>query len=446
MPSEPNKKMDELLRAAAQKRRAETGGPFAPRPATRNLLQAEVARLRKEPPAAKASWFQTVLAFWPRFAVGGALVLALGITIFMRMQPVLQPSAEFKLAKNSAGESGRADQFNEPMLLDQKSGEVPQRVNRPSSETPANLKLARSLAEKTSASTNPPSIITIATAAKPSSQVVPVAAEFGAALGVGGKLDARRAESPATNSPARALGIASAPLPALFLANRYQNQNLNFQSATRYGLILPAQAKSQDPAANPANIDKVAASPAPQAPAAKSAQVAANTSPAFLNSFRVEQTAGQLRFIDADGSVYLGAVVVGEADISPAEAANGVAQDRESEDELLREKRKSGTEARLQNQAAAQARQYLAYTTQAANQAYLFRVAGTNRSLNQLLVFNGNFIAPTNALAANEKPVAQAVAGQSANGATSVPFFFIQGQAQLGASAPVEINAAPLER
>ncbi|MBI3414261.1 MAG: hypothetical protein HY043_02900 [Verrucomicrobia bacterium] len=457
MPSEPNKKMEELLKAAAQKRRAEAGAPFEPHPATRNLLQAEVARLRKESPAAKASWLNAVLALWPRFAVGGALVVALVLTIFIRMQSASRPNAEFKLTKNSATESESLKEFNQLSLSDQKADALEQRAKRPGSETPANLKLARSLAEKTSANTNPPSVIIVATAAKPGSQAAPGAAradaatapgavELGEAAGAGGKLEARRAGLAATNSTTRALAIA---VPALSLANRYQNQNFNSQSATRYGLILPAQAKAQDPAASPADSDKVAdSSPrkaAPQAPAAKSAQVAANNSQAFLNSFTVEQTADQLRVIDEDGSIYLGALVGTEKDVSQTFAANGVAQAGESKDKLLREKRKSGAEALPQIQTTAGTQLNLAYAAPVSNQVYFFRVAGTNRSLNQLVVFNGNFTA-TNALAANEKLGVQAVAGQSANSMSPIPFFLIQGQAQLGKSTPVEINAAPLER
>ncbi len=49
MPPDPNDKMDELLKAFAQKRREQSGAPFALHPATRKLLQAEVARLVPRP-------------------------------------------------------------------------------------------------------------------------------------------------------------------------------------------------------------------------------------------------------------------------------------------------------------------------------------------------------------------------------------------------------------
>src|SRR5712664_2452194 len=45
MPDEPNRKMDELLKSYAKKRREDAGAPLELHPATRRLLQSEVARL-----------------------------------------------------------------------------------------------------------------------------------------------------------------------------------------------------------------------------------------------------------------------------------------------------------------------------------------------------------------------------------------------------------------
>lgn len=46
MPPEPDNKMDDLLKAYAKKRRDEAGAPMAMHPATRRLLQSEVAKLK----------------------------------------------------------------------------------------------------------------------------------------------------------------------------------------------------------------------------------------------------------------------------------------------------------------------------------------------------------------------------------------------------------------
>ena len=459
MPPEPNKKMDTLLRAAAQKRRAEARSPFELHPATRNLLQAEVDRRRQEPAAPKTSWFTTVLAFWPRFAVGGVLAAALALTIFIRLQPASQSSASFKIAKNSPSEPKQVDRRDDLSLADQKLAEPQRRIVELSRNGSLDRQLPRSLTEKSKTEMDSP-LSASAAAAPTTLSATPVVAfaladeeharaeNLGEAAGAGGKLDAtRRAEAATINSPARVLAVA---LPALSTANRYQNQNLNPQSAARFGLVLPTEAESKTATADTAKLGRAATGLSREnlvpTSAAKPALAAANNPPAFLNSFTVEQTDGQLRFIDEDGSIYLGALVGEAADGSKIAAASAVARAGERGDELLREKRQPGAEASAPGQAVAQAQRALALGAEPANQIYFFRVAGTNRSLNQLVVFNGNFVAPTNALVSNEQLGVELKVGQSASRAAPVSLFFIQGQAQLGENAPVEINAAPLER
>ena len=51
MPSEPDNKMDDLLRTYARQRREDAGGSPELHPATRRLLQAEAASLRPRPAA-----------------------------------------------------------------------------------------------------------------------------------------------------------------------------------------------------------------------------------------------------------------------------------------------------------------------------------------------------------------------------------------------------------
>ena len=83
MPSEPDKKMDELLRTYARKRREDAGEPAEMHPVTRRLLQAEAAKLRPQeakPHRTPWSW-GWLFARWPRvaFAVGVFALLAVAI-------------------------------------------------------------------------------------------------------------------------------------------------------------------------------------------------------------------------------------------------------------------------------------------------------------------------------------------------------------------------------
>ncbi|HXT40080.1 MAG TPA: hypothetical protein VN887_08655, partial [Candidatus Angelobacter sp.] len=74
MPDEPNRSVDEQLKAWAQKRRGEAGAPVELHPATRKLFQDEVARTfpKKTPelPAPSGGWLKL---FWPRLALAGSI-------------------------------------------------------------------------------------------------------------------------------------------------------------------------------------------------------------------------------------------------------------------------------------------------------------------------------------------------------------------------------------
>ena len=83
MPQEPEKKIEELLKAYGRKRREDSGAPLEIHPATRKLLQAEVARLHPKPASRSASWFHSLIQFWPRIAVAISIVIALGVIVWM---------------------------------------------------------------------------------------------------------------------------------------------------------------------------------------------------------------------------------------------------------------------------------------------------------------------------------------------------------------------------
>jgi hypothetical protein len=78
MASEPNPKVDELLKAYAKKRRDQAGAPFELHSATRNLLQAEVARHRGKSADSKPVWLRSFMLHWPRFALS-ACILAVAV-------------------------------------------------------------------------------------------------------------------------------------------------------------------------------------------------------------------------------------------------------------------------------------------------------------------------------------------------------------------------------
>src|SRR5713101_4059084 len=79
MPDEPNRKMDELLKSYAKKRRADAGAPLELHPATRRLLQSEVARLRPGRAPASSRWIHSLTRFWPIIGFSVSILVALGL-------------------------------------------------------------------------------------------------------------------------------------------------------------------------------------------------------------------------------------------------------------------------------------------------------------------------------------------------------------------------------
>src|SRR5262245_60687962 len=79
MPSESDNRMEELLKAYARKRRQDAGAPLELRPATRQLLQAEVKRSRPPPARPAGSRWTMLAALWPRVAFATVLFAGLGL-------------------------------------------------------------------------------------------------------------------------------------------------------------------------------------------------------------------------------------------------------------------------------------------------------------------------------------------------------------------------------
>ena len=84
MADELNKRMDEMLKAYADRRRQEAGPALELHPATRQMLQAEVTRTYKQAP--QRSWLQRMITFWPRVAFA-ATCLAITLTLVLFVLP-----------------------------------------------------------------------------------------------------------------------------------------------------------------------------------------------------------------------------------------------------------------------------------------------------------------------------------------------------------------------
>ena len=152
MPSEPGQtKIEELLKSYAKKRAEDAGSMAELHPATRRLLQGEVAKLRREVEAsAGRSWIQSLIVLWPRLAAVSAILVMLVTGVWLLL-PESQPSATM-LARNDGP-------FQSKAVREEKSGrdfdgDAPVTAPRPdalasaSPSSPAPLK--REISDKTS--------------------------------------------------------------------------------------------------------------------------------------------------------------------------------------------------------------------------------------------------------------------------------------------------------
>jgi hypothetical protein len=156
-----------------------------------------------------------------------------------------------------------------------------------------------------------------------------------------------------------------------------------------------------------------------------------------LASFQVEQAGSTLRIVDNDGSVYSGYV-------QPPAAARRQRSAKAEGAAITRAPQALG--AVLEESPAASRD-----SDQLAQQAYFFRVTGTNRSLNKKVVFTGNLTAATNLVlfqtATNYLKIGGAVGGfqDSAAQPGLLPLLQsrISGKLVIGNGKAIEINAIP---
>lgn len=471
--------IEKLLRRFAKKRREEAGQPLELHPATRRLLQGEVSRQFPKSDAAGAKpdapigWLTALRARWIYVtAAASAVVIA---AVWIVTHPTGPTGSELakqevaptqSLAKKPAGELAENFDSPPPILAPTKetgviageagsatlrtAGEkrkdadawkattrVPtiaadtsesktfaSRVASPPAETPARPtgeayyarkseltpgsatttdKLEESVASSRRLNATPSAPAPVVAAAPTSPQPKAPTAQRSRQVPTGSddRAAARRESAVATSTPAT-------PPPAGAPAAAFESRTFK-PIARGGGLERDKQPVLSQSFANLATEQKTA-----------KAVKAAPAAPVLLN-FQIEQAGNQLRVIDGDGSTYFGEIAVATAAIGDT---------------------KKGAEA-LKNDGKLLA--VPPAQTMAANNFY--RVIGTNRTLNQQVVFTWNFIELTNTLSE-----AQAVGGllknQTANTTQQIPTLFnnsgISGRAQINTGKEIEINAVPV--
>lgn len=386
---EPERRIEKWLRAFAKKRREQAGSPMELRPAMRERLQREVARqaeqksrgffsqllLGLQPRLAFAVCF-TALAIgawvlWPQFSSPPAATLSMNNTSVLKPQPN-QPAPELAPPPVAS-----APVFKE---------EISRQADRPVPATP------------------------------PTTQPVIVSADRDLTVAPNDvPKDRNRAPDSLGQKQAPVKSFASpAPATNLYLAKKESaveslaSANTSLKGAT--GSLPPVQFQQDSNrviasyalTADQQSSGAIQASPQSTAAAARveffsqakatidgtstlaasqvfsrlgslttrrNANTAEPPAPVLL-SFRVEQNGNDMKVIDADGSVYTGAVQIAQQEPGGVGIASAAPRNTPGS-RLLR-------------------------VSAPAPQTYFFRVAGTNRNLNQNVVFSGNFVPLTN--------------------------------------------------
>jgi hypothetical protein len=424
MPNQPDQ-TEEMLQAYARRRREDAGEAPVLHPATRKLLQAEVARTLAP---ARTSTENTAgvpwLALFVRLAFGGALVIVVLVAPFLHQTKSKQEFASFSRDEQAARLSATpAEQGAAPSQPDTSD-------DRKASQTARELDIVRSRALAERAETaGAPAVSSPTPPAAPLPGQPPLAplvdsisleARTGLAgvvdpqkQGINKKLDAdkyadelKRTDAEAKSGPTAATSIAVA-------SPRGKDMTKLAEEATKETVL----AKTEQVKVAPVSQDGGGA----LAFRAKS-QAAANwqenairqqytqndaranlrrnpNSPAVpnvLNSFQVEYDDSRIRITDADGSVYEGQIV-GNAPANTAGMKDAQAQ------QAPRAAAVSPAPAKARAAAEAAGRPIARTPAPAAGEGFSFEVSGTNRTLKQAVVFSGNLAAEPASQQAGER-------------------------------------------
>ncbi|MCW5554139.1 MAG: hypothetical protein KIS67_18530 [Verrucomicrobiae bacterium] len=425
---ENERPIEKLLRRYAKRRGEEAAAPLELHPANRRLLQGEVTR-QYPPKNATTGATPGVLGWqglWPRlvWALPILMVLTVGVwLVFEQGKPPPGPAglakADFQSPAPLSEDLAARSEAAAAAPLATRTTVTPDSIKPLPAAAPDALMVESSRPSPVVApmrSTVPPPTSQAAPRADRSVASEPSPPAAGPSLGLRMAQSEHAPESVAhpttvspTLSPTRdAPPMALAPTPSVPLTNRYGVSP------------SPPAVLSQRFVQTPTDT------------AARRVAEAKAVQQEVLVSFVVEQQGNQLRVVDSDGSTYIGSI---EPPTSGGFAAPA--------------------EARTESPAPGLRRQYA--VTQTADdaqrglplsQAFNFRVTGTNRTLQQPVVFAGNILMPTNVISLQQTSPATGAAGvQSAPMQQLLPMpanSTLSGRLQLGLNPEMQINAVPV--
>lgn len=497
MTNEPQNRSEEWLKAYAQQRRAEAA-PHELHPATRRLLQAEVARTHARPAAAAVEaapaspiegiglfgrWSFNALAI----AAVGVVAAVIGVLVSDSQQPRLAKFAGSPKSASEVSEVGKADRFSAPM-------EKPAAMAAASADkTITSLPFANTAAPVPPSATAPaPQLNSItaaggggsaggapsdlAKAAAPMKSVIatPRPSEVASSVSSAnasrpGGIQSRAAKTTSVRSAVGELGAISSGKLEAFKEGATKANALNEEvilentvaaakRAELRGAMVPGAsapfpggpgqanfaARGAAEKAKKTDADGQGASYLQQnfSQAAAREQQAyrrnlnAPGEPRVLVNFQLEREGDAVRVVDGDGSVYSGNVVVEPGrKITPDARRKEAQAEPIKRDELGRDR----TTQLGQEQSKVPA------------EAFNFQVIGTNRSLRQRVSFEGNYQMPGLPAAELKGAVNKDAAGNqryfgdAKQQYAPAPAPRVQGRAVIGNNR-IEVDAVPVSK
>jgi|ERR1051326_1855 hypothetical protein len=474
---DPERPIEMLLRKAAEARRAQAGAPQELHPANRRMLQSEVARKFAAGAPQKRSFLDSLIFFMPRLAWGAVVLVGLGLAASLMLPRQNERPQEMFFAKNGRAPSvqtaneakqatavasklnaqseapalGRADDLGHSVTMttnmdlaqldrekdslsgERRKGETQKEqsklaLNPPASE-PAAISGSLALAKQKEEVVNAPTAAT-----PPPATPVPQENMLRRSYGL-----AAPAQAPSSSAVSTVSAGLAASTPAQSRDESAKTE-LAYKSlpqettATARALQLKTATVADDVKRRPAPIARVSqqyvqfdlAKKNPELELADKVPVAKP----ILASFELQQVGREIRIVDSDGSIYSGSFLSpqtfsyqdsGSAQQSAAAGSRQVT-------ERQTEHKNAFYDSRLQ-----------------LNLTYGFRVAGTNQSRNQMVIFTGQILAPTNDVTLSDESATVNGNRVAPPELSPLPLLNsrISGKVVIGTNKEVEVNAIP---
>lgn len=435
--------IEELLRRAAQERRAAAGEALELSPLHRRLLQAEVARrfpaTAAPRPADHPPFWRLPIWRWGYVLAAFAGIAITGVWLFFQSgKTTLQPA--YELAKRLPGEASR------PVLT------TPPPPSTSSPWPPAASPVSDEETKTAAPAVTVPVARRIPVAPEPhpttSRQTRAAARSQGTSVPTGTIAVSRTDEAlsaprSAAPPPAALTNEASIPVlpssrvdaaPRIRLADAGPREPADAGTSLTVPAPLAAPRPARADAAVPAEVraQSFVRFVTAQQEKVRDERLPQLAVPHVLQSFKVEQRGLNLRVVDSDGSVYRGM-------FDEANTIYGQISARRTHDLGVAQR----------NRFRLPSPQARADTTRARRPIYFYQVSGTNQTRNAGLTFSWNFIstnATTLSAAPDYRPAIQDpdFSKRGSDFSEALHRSYLRGQVQWSDGRVIEINAAPV--